>query len=142
MSQLAGKRAVVSGAGSGIGRETAKICAREGAQVGVLDRDETAGWQTVQEIEAGGGEGIAVIADLRHEEQVAAAVRQLVDAWGGLDTVIGCAGVQLAGRDDRAHRLAMEAWQETIDVNLTGMFLLCKHGIGALLDSGAGGSAV
>jgi NAD(P)-dependent dehydrogenase (short-subunit alcohol dehydrogenase family) len=132
MSLLAGKRAVVSGGGSGIGRETAKIFAREGARVGVLDRNADGAQQTVEEISA----------DLRDEALVAAAVDQLRDTWGGLNTVIGCAGVQLAGRDDRADRLSLEAWQETIDINLTGMFLLCKHGIGALLEAGTGGSVV
>lgn len=142
MSLLAGKRAVVSGAGSGIGRETAKICAREGARVGVLDRDHDGARKTVEEIAATGGEAVALTAELRDEAQVSGAVNRLRDAWGGLDTVIGCAGVQLAGRDDRADRLSLEAWQETIDINLTGMFLLCKHGVGALLDSGSGGSVV
>jgi NAD(P)-dependent dehydrogenase (short-subunit alcohol dehydrogenase family) len=142
MSLLAGKRAVVSGAGSGIGRETARIFAREGARVGVLDRNPEGAQQTVEEISGAGGEAVALTADLRDEAQVAEAVDRLHDAWGGLDTVIGCAGVQLAGRDDRADRLSLEAWQETIDINLTGMFLLCKHGIGALLRAGTGGSVV
>lgn len=61
-----------------------------------------------------------------------------VDAWDGLDTVIGCAGVQLAGQDDRADRLALEVWRRTIDVNLTGMFLISKHGIRELLRTGGG----
>lgn len=142
MSLLAGKRTVVSGAGSGIGRETAKICAREGARVGVLDRDGEGAQNTVEEISASGGEAVALKADLRDESQVAGAIKQLQESWGGLDSVIGCAGVQLAGRDDRADRLSLEAWHETIDINLTGMFLLSKHGIGALLESGAGGSVV
>ncbi|MBV9605653.1 MAG: SDR family oxidoreductase [Solirubrobacterales bacterium] len=142
MSLLAGKRALISGAASGIGRATARICTREGARVGVLDRDPAGARQTVEEIAAAGGEVIELTADLRDEAQVAGAVAQLREMWGGLDTVIGCAGVQLAGRDDRADRLSLEAWQETIDINLTGMFLLCKHGIGALLKAGAGGSVV
>jgi NAD(P)-dependent dehydrogenase (short-subunit alcohol dehydrogenase family) len=139
---LAGKRARVSGAGSGIGRETAKICAREDAQVGVLDRNPEGARKTVEEISGAGGQAVALPADLRDEAQVAGAVERLRETFGGLDTVIGCAGVQLAGRDDRADRLSLEAWQETIDINLTGMFLLCKHGIGTMLDAGAGGSVV
>jgi NAD(P)-dependent dehydrogenase (short-subunit alcohol dehydrogenase family) len=142
MTLLPGKRAVVSGAGSGIGRAAAEACAREGARVGVLDRDEGAARRTADEITAAGGEAVALPTDLRDEAQVAGAIKQLRDAWGGLDCLIGCAGVQLAGRDDRADRLSLEAWQETIDINLTGMFLLCKHGIGALLQSGAGKSVV
>jgi NAD(P)-dependent dehydrogenase (short-subunit alcohol dehydrogenase family) len=140
---LAGKRAVVTGAGSGIGRETARICAREGARVGVLDIDFHAANETVEAIAAvhGDGTALAVPADLRDEDEVAGAVARLREAWGGLDVVIGCAGVQLAGEDDRADRLSLEVWQRTIDINLTGMFLIAKHGIRELLRAG-GGSVV
>ncbi|HLI13029.1 MAG TPA: SDR family NAD(P)-dependent oxidoreductase [Alphaproteobacteria bacterium] len=138
MSLLAGRRAIITGAGNGIGRETAKVCAREGARVGVLDVDAVAAERTVAEIEAGGGQALALVADLTDEAQVEGAVLRAVDAWDGLDTVIGCAGVQLAGQDDRADRLALEVWRRTIDVNLTGMFLISKHGIRELLRTGGG----
>ena len=138
---LEGRRAVVTGAGNGIGRETAKVCAREGARVGVLDVNEEAARRTVAEIEAAGGEALALVADVRSEEQVEAAVARCAEAFGGLDTVIGCAGVELAGEDDRADRLDLEVWQRTIDINLTGMFLISKHGIRRLLENG-GGSVV
>jgi NAD(P)-dependent dehydrogenase (short-subunit alcohol dehydrogenase family) len=139
---LAGKRVIVSGAGSGIGRETARACAREGASVGVLDIDAAAARETVDAVTAAGGHALALEADVRDEGQVEAAVAGAVQEWGGLDVVLGCAGVQLAGRDDRADRLSLEAWQQTIDINLTGMFLLCKHGLRAVLDGGAGGAVV
>ena len=132
------KRTVVTGAGSGIGRETAKVCAREGARVGVLDVDADAAAGTVAEVEAAGGDALALVADLTDEAQVEAAVDRASGDWGGLDCVIGCAGVQLAGQDDRADRLSLEVWRRTIDVNLTGMFLIAKHGIRALLQGGGG----
>jgi NAD(P)-dependent dehydrogenase (short-subunit alcohol dehydrogenase family) len=138
MSLLDGKRAIVTGAGNGIGRETAKVCAREGARVGVLDVDAEAAARTVAEVEAAGGEALALVADLTDEAQVAAGVAAAVAAWDGLDTVLGCAGVQLAGQDDRADRLDLDVWRRTIDINLTGMFLIAKHGIRALLDAGGG----
>lgn len=138
---LEGRRAVVTGAGNGIGRETAKVCAREGARVGVLDVDAEAAARTVSEVEAAGGTALALVADLTDEAQVEHAIAEAAAAWDGLDCVIGCAGVQLAGQDDRADRLSLEVWQRTIDINLTGMFLLCKHGIRALL-SGSGGTVV
>lgn len=141
MSLLAGKRAVVTGAGSGIGRATAYVCSREGARVGALDVNGAAARETVDAVSGAGGEAVALEADLRDEGQVADAVAQAARAWGGLDVVIGCAGVQLAGQDDRADRLSLEAWQRTIDINLTGMFLICKHGIRRLLEGG-GGSVV
>ncbi len=138
MTLLAGKRGIVTGAGSGIGRETALVCAREGARIGVLDINPTAADETVTAITTAGGEAVAIVADLTNEQDVANAVDRLSALWGGLDAVIGCAGVQLAGQDDRADRLSLDIWQRTIDVNLTGMFLISKHGIRELLKSGGG----
>ena len=138
---LEGRRAIVTGAASGIGRETAKVCAREGAMVGVLDVDEQAALRTVGEVVAAGGVALALPADVTDEAEVESAIGRAAAAWGGIDVVIGCVGVQLAGRDDRADRLSLEVWQRTIDVNLTGMFLTAKHGIRMLLEQG-GGSVV
>jgi NAD(P)-dependent dehydrogenase (short-subunit alcohol dehydrogenase family) len=135
---LEDRRAVVTGAGNGIGRETAKVCAREGARVGVLDVDAQAAAHTVSEIEAVGGAALALVADLTDEAQVERATGEAAAAWGGLDCVIGCAGVQLAGEDDRADRLSLQVWQRTLDINLTGMFLVSKHGLRELLRSGGG----
>jgi len=138
---LAGKRAVVTGAGSGIGRATALTCAREGARVGVLDMDAAAAKGATTDVEVAGGEALTLVADLTDESQVEAAVARATVAWGGLDCIIGCAGVQLAGLDDRADRLPLEIWRRTIDINLTGMFLISKHGVRELLRAG-GGSVV
>lgn len=141
MSLLNAKWVIVTGAGSGIGREAAKVCAREGARVGVLDIDPAAVERTVADCETTGGEALALVADVTDEDQVESAVAQASTAWAGLDCVVGCAGVQLAGYDDRADRLSLGVWQGTLDVNLTGMFLISKHGICELLKSG-GGSVV
>jgi NAD(P)-dependent dehydrogenase (short-subunit alcohol dehydrogenase family) len=139
--RLEGKRAIVSGAAMGMGRAAALRFAAEGARVGLLDVDEAAAGGVAGEIEAAGGESLVLAADVRDEEQVAAAVERAVAAWGGLDVVVANAGVELAGEDDRADRLELAVWQRTIDINLTGVFLTCKHGIRALLASG-GGSVV
>ena len=139
---LAGKRAIVTGAGSGIGRESALVCAREGARVAVLDADAAAARRTVSDIEGAGGEALALIADVTDESRVQAAVEEAASTWGSLDCVIGCAGVQLAGEDDRADRLALDVWRRTIDINLTGMFLVSKYGIRELLKGGDGGTVV
>jgi NAD(P)-dependent dehydrogenase (short-subunit alcohol dehydrogenase family) len=137
---LEGKRAIVTGAGSGMGRAAALRFAAEGARVGLIDLDEAAARAVADEIEAGAGEALVLRADVRSEADVAAAVERAASAWGGLDVIVANAGVQLAGQDDRADRLALEVWQRTIDINLTGVFLTCKHGIRALL--GGGGGAV
>lgn len=135
MSLLAGRRAIVTGAGNGIGRQTALVAAREGARVGVLDIDAAAATRTAEEI---GDAALRLVADLTDEAQVEAAVAHAAEAWGGVDCILGCAGVQLAGQDDRADRLALEVWRRTLDINLTGMFLIAKHGIRRLLDAGGG----
>ncbi len=136
--RLQGKRAIISGAGMGMGRAAARRFAAEGARVGLLDLDEPAARAVAGEIEAEGGEALVLPADVRVEHQVEAAVRRAVAVWGGLDVVVANAGVELAGKDDRADRLDLAVWQRTLDVNLTGVFLVCKHGIRALLASGGG----
>lgn len=141
MTLLAGKRTLVTGAGSGIGRETALVCAREGARVGLIDIDRSATEETSAQIKDQGGDAVDLVADLVDEEQIVGAIARAVDLWGGVDCVIGCAGVQLAGEDDRADRLSLDVWRRTLDINLTGMFLIAKHGIRQMLDAG-GGSVV
>ena len=119
----------MTGAASGIGRAIAQRLTDEGARVATMD------------VDAGAPGELALMGDVAGEEAVRAAVTQTVDAFGGLDLIVPNAAVQLTGRDDRADQLALDAWQRTIDVNLTGAFLTAKHGVAALLDSG-GGSVV
>jgi NAD(P)-dependent dehydrogenase (short-subunit alcohol dehydrogenase family) len=103
--------------------------------VGLVDLDEGAARAVADEI----GEAALVLqADVTVEEQVAAAVERAVAAWGGLDVVVANAAVQLAGQDDRADRLDVDVWRRTIEINMTGVFITCKHGIRALLASGGG----
>ena len=121
-----------------MGRAAALRFAAEGARVGLLDTNEEAARAVAAGIEGAGGEALVLPADVTKESEVSAAVQKAVAAWGGLDVVVANAGVQLAGQDDRADRLELSVWQRTIDVNLTGIFLTCKHGIRALLSSGGG----
>jgi NAD(P)-dependent dehydrogenase (short-subunit alcohol dehydrogenase family) len=139
--RIAGKRAIITGAGMGIGRATALRFAREGARVGIIDINPRAAEEVVSLISASGGEALSLIADVSDEDQVAHAVAQAVARWGGLDIVVANAGVELVGEDARADELKKEVWDRTLAVNLTGVFLACKHGIRALLASG-GGSVV
>jgi NAD(P)-dependent dehydrogenase (short-subunit alcohol dehydrogenase family) len=123
---LSNMRALVTGGASGIGRAVAERLAAEGARVATVD------------VDAGAPGDLALIADVSDEAAVQDAVAQATSAFGGLDLIVPNAAVQLTGRDDRADRLDREAWQRTIDVNLTGAFLTAKHGLGALLVGGAG----
>lgn len=138
MPLLTGKRAVISGAGSGIGLQSALAFAREGARVGLLDIDPAAALAAAEAVAAAGGESIPLPADVTDESAVRQAFERATRSWGGLDVVVGNAAVQLTGQDDRVDRLALEVWRATIEVNLTGMFLFCKHGIRALLTTGGG----
>lgn len=135
-TRLRGKRAIITGAGSGIGRATAIRFAKEGARVAAIDIDERGVKETVAMM--GGGAALALVADVSREDQIEKAVKKAVDAFGGLDVVISNAGIAMLGKDDRVDRIALDTWQRMIDVNLTGMFLTCKHGLRALLASGGG----
>jgi NAD(P)-dependent dehydrogenase (short-subunit alcohol dehydrogenase family) len=135
--RLAGKRTIITGAGSGMGRAASRLFHAEGARVAMVDRDGAALDALAAELH-GGDDVLALPADVRDEPAIEAAVARAVEAFGGLDVVVGNAGVQLAGEDDRADRLDLEVWQRTLDINLTGVFLICKHGIRELLKGGGG----
>lgn len=142
MSQrLHGKRAIVTGGGSGIGRGVAIKLAEEGATVAVLDVNLEAAQQVAEGIVAAGGEALALRANVADETAVSDAVSAAERRFGGLDTIVANAGIMLFGQDTIATDLNLETWQLCIDVNLTGMFLTCKHGLRALERNG-GGSVV
>jgi len=136
--RLDGKRAVITGAGLGIGRATALKFAAEGARVGVIDINEKAASATAADAMHEGPEAIAVRADVTNESEVEAAIAEVERRFGGLDVIVPNAGVLLAGKDARADQLEADVWRKVIDINLTGMFLACKHGIRALLRNGGG----
>jgi NAD(P)-dependent dehydrogenase (short-subunit alcohol dehydrogenase family) len=142
--RLAGRRAIVTGAGTGIGRSVAIAFAREGARVGLIGRRVAPLRETEQAISALGGSALALPADVGDEGEVERAVAGAEAAFGGLDTVVGVAGIELYGGrgDDRVDRLTLDAWQATIGANLTGMFLTLKHGTRALLRGGGGSMIV
>lgn len=136
--RLEGRRAIVTGAGNGIGRAAALKLAAEGARVGCIDVDEAAAKATAAAITDAAGSALALVADVTDEAQVERALSVAEEAFVGLDIVVANAGILLAGQDDRADRLDVAVWRRVVDVNLTGIFLTCKHGIRALLRTGHG----
>ena len=136
--RLAGKRTVVTGGGAGIGRGAALKFAQEGAQVGIVDVNLEAAEGVAREIVAAGGQAIAVKADVADEKEIAQAIEAIESRFEGLDTLIANAGVMLFGRDTIATELDLATWQRCLEVNLTGMFLTCKHGLRALERNGSG----
>jgi NAD(P)-dependent dehydrogenase (short-subunit alcohol dehydrogenase family) len=125
----------VTGAGSGIGRATAVRFAAEGASVAAVDIDPVAADHTAEEIRQSGGDAVGLYADVSIEEQIASAAAQVGDRLGGIDIVVANAAVEPVEDDDRADRLDVRVWQRVLDVNLTGAFLTCKHGLPWLLAS-------
>lgn len=140
--RITGKRAFVTGAASGIGRATAERFAREGASVALMDIDLEAAENAARGLRAEGLAALAIATDVTSEQSVEDSVGEVTAAFGGLDIVVANAAVQLFGEDDRADRLALEVWQRTLDVNLTGCFLTCKYGARALLGSGGGSMVI
>jgi NAD(P)-dependent dehydrogenase (short-subunit alcohol dehydrogenase family) len=122
----------------GIGRAAAMKLALEGADVGLIDVNEPAAADVLRSILEAGGEGAVFAADVSDESQIERAVIAAEARFEGLDLIVGNAGVLWADRDDRADRLDADVWRRVIDINFTGMFLTCKHGIRALLRAGGG----
>jgi NAD(P)-dependent dehydrogenase (short-subunit alcohol dehydrogenase family) len=136
--RLAGKRAAITGAASGIGLATAIRFAQEGARVGIIDIDGPGVEAAAGRIEAAGGEALRLVADVTDEASVAAAFEAAVTAWGALDVVVVNAGIEMLGSDTHVHELDLAVWQRIVNVNLTGQFLASKHGIRALRRAGGG----
>lgn len=135
--RLQGKRLMVTGAGSGIGRATAEKCAADGARVICADINEEAARDVVESIRQSGGEAVAVIGDLRDEAACAELFRQGAGAYGGLEALFNNAGICLPG-DAGPVETSLADWNATIAANLTSVFLCCKAAIPYLLESGKG----
>ncbi len=134
---LEGKRAVITGGGGGIGKESALLFAREGAAVAVADIDPDAAAGTAAEIEALGGRAAALTVDVADPASVEALFPAAEDALGGVDTIFNNAGVMLAD-DTGPEETDVAVWEKTIAINLGGVFLGCKYGLPALKRAGGG----
>lgn len=125
--QFTGKVALVTGAGSGIGKASAELLARDGAKVGALGHTEDELKQTVSAIRRCGGEAIQLVADVSDAEQMQRAVRQVADQWERIDIVVANAGIN--GKWAPLEELEPEEWDKTLAVNLKGTFLTVKYAV-------------
>lgn len=137
---LSGKIALVTGASRGIGAEIARLLHRAGARVAISHPDSPDG-QTRRDAAALAESleslrlesALVVAADVRDPAQVSEMMRSVRDRWGGLDVLINNAGIL---RDRTIPKMNLEEWTDVIDVNLTGVFHVCKFGLEVMRDGG------
>ena len=130
--RLEGKVAVITGAASGIGRESARRFAEEGASVCVVDHADEPGKEAATEID-----GLYVHADVTDPDDVQHMYGEAAERFGGIDVLFNNAGISPAD-DASVLDTELEAWQRVQDVNLKSVFLCCKYGIPYLLERGGG----
>jgi len=135
--RLSGKVTLITGAGSGIGRETALLFAREGARVVVAEVIDEAGERVAGEIRKAGGEAIFVHADVSEAREAEAMVAETEKRFGRLDVIFNNAGI-FPDADGSVVDTDEATWDRVMRVNLKGVFLGCKYAIPALLRAGGG----
>lgn len=136
VGRLEGKRLIVTGAASGIGRASATLFAREGASLLLADRAEAGLSETLRAIGAAGGRALAARCDAGSEDDVRALVQRAIDELGGLDGVFANAGITGAAQGIRDTSVAQ--FEEVLRVNLLGPFLAIKYGAAELAKQGRG----
>jgi len=132
-----GKVALITGGGSGIGRATSLIFARERAKVVVADVNAEGGEETVSSIKTSGGEAIFVHADVSKASSVEAMVGETVEAYGRLDCAFNNAGIVSPG-SGLTHEQLEDSWDRVIEINLKGVWLCLKYEIPKMLEQGGG----
>ena len=136
MFDLNGKVAIVTGASSGIGRETAKLFAQQGARLVLAARGTSALEALAREIRADGGNAVALAGDVKDEAFARSLVEKAETLFGGLDIAFNNVG--LVGEMGPITELELASWTEVMETNLTSAYLGAKHQIPAMLERGAG----
>lgn len=136
--RVEGKRALITGAGSGIGKATALLLAREGARVAVTDLDLDGVQAVAEEVRAAGGDALALALDVTSETAWEAAITTLDEACDGLDILVPNAGIPLG---KPVTEMSLAEWRGLMAVNVDGVFLAVKYGL-PLMRKGGGGSIV
>lgn len=133
--RLEDRVAIVTGAGSGIGKATAELFAAEGAHVVIVDWNRESGEQTATAIQQAGGDAIFCYADVSKPNDIRAMVDRVVECHQKLDVLVNNAAIQIMARLDETTE---EVWDRIQSVNLKGVFLGCKYGIPAIIRAGGG----
>jgi len=137
---LEGKVAIITGAGSGIGRATSRIFAREGARLVLADVVEDGGKQTLAMVADTGKEAIFVKTDVSNQSDVDALIAKAVETYGHIDCAFNNAGIE--GKNGLTHECDRENWDRVIAIDLTGVWLCMKAEIAQMLKQGNGGAIV
>jgi NAD(P)-dependent dehydrogenase (short-subunit alcohol dehydrogenase family) len=134
--RLENKVALVTGAGSGIGRATAELFAQEGAKVVVVDYNAESGQRTVSAITGRRGQAILVEADVAKAADAERMVKTAIDVYGQLNILHNNAGIFL--KPTPAHELTENDWDRVFDTNIKGVWLGCKYAVPKLIKAGGG----
>lgn len=137
--KLAGKAAIVTGAGRNIGEEIAKLFAKEGARVAVVDMDEGRANSVADAIKADGGDAVAIVCDVSDPAEIAKMVSATVDALGGIDILVN--NVAISDNKD-IFEITEDEWRKTIDVTLSSPFYVTKQVAKWMVDNDRGGRVV
>jgi NAD(P)-dependent dehydrogenase (short-subunit alcohol dehydrogenase family) len=138
MGRLDGKVALITGAGSGMGREACLVFANEGARVAAIDVDAASLEQTAAAVRDAGGEIAAFEADVSDERQVREAIEGVVERFGSLHILYNNAGVLWRDRDVSVLDIDEAVWDRVFAINLKGMVWVCKYGVPKLIEAGGG----
>ena len=133
--KLQNKVCIVTGAASGIGKEIALVFAREGGKVVIADLNKDAAQATANEINASGAAAMAVAMDVTSEDQVNAAVAEVVAAWGGVDVLVSNAGIQIVHPTEE---FPFSDWKKMLAIHLDGAFLTTKACLPHMYAKGSG----
>lgn len=133
--RVEGKVAIVTGAGSGIGRVAAGLLAREGAKVVVAGRTAAAGEETVRRIADAGGEGTFVETDVSREADCVRLIERTIETYGRLDVLVNNAAIYPRATLEET---SLDFWRQVLEINLTGPFLLCREAVPRMIQGGGG----
>ncbi len=135
--RLSNKVALITGASSGIGKESSLLFAKEGAKIAVVDINKTEGQKVVEEIKSIKGEAIYINADVSKADDCRSMIEKTENQFGKLSVLFNNAGI-MDSRDDDSQITEEDVWDLTMAINLKGVFLGCKYGIAAMRRNGGG----